>query len=816
MKKIMEGADVGKGAVLSLPFIYDAFISYRQVSPDEGLAFRLHSELETYRVPRKMVRGGLPRKLRPVFIDRHELQSGDLKDRIATALKNSRFLIVVCSPRTPSSQWVSKEIELFLQTHDRNRVLPVLLEGELQESLPPALRLVSSEGSSSSIEYYAVDLSAPTLRGVHRLLNKEKLRLLATVLGCRYDDLKRRDIERRRRSLFTVAAVAVTFALALASLFLWSRTNRYQISRTRLEIAQSVAQSGDDVEPYVWWSEALLAEKDFNDAVQVLSRIRDSGARSSALMNLALTANSRGLADLRDRLCRNAIESAHEPISNAPLVGTPLPTIAISLKQLGKNAEARQLLEQALMAADNGTDKSNSLSGLITTSITSGDIDLALRYAPHLETKNEMSRRVASMLCEVGHCNFALRWTQGMSPTDKERYLGVVAKQIAAEGDLNRALKIIRTFTSVYRERDAIEDISKVLALRNDAKGLLNALGSLPQAQRDQAALSIARVVHDNDKSPRLLSDLAAVIHDSGTRDRVLVIAADMFSSTGDADTAQALARQTQSPDLRAEALTSAARAYIRQGRSETAVSMLNEAEAAARSHDNSFQRLRSLVLISFQLVKAGRGEYGRNLLEATINSSNATPRNRAVLTFLAAQLAAEMHDRPRAKALLHNFIVIADSIRKELDMLAVDDMLVGVAKYLITVEFYDEALKVLWMVQDLGKQMEGISELAETLLKAGKREEALNVESVAIALSNKFPESNSRQLGHCLIAQFYVKAYLYRNARSESQLCSPGIRPLILSMILQQANGITPTHSVPSTLGFSNSVLPVRPLDTK
>ena len=55
-----------------------------------------------------------------VFRDQEELPIGsDLDDNISGALKESKYLIVICSPRTPESYWVCKEIETFIGMHDR-------------------------------------------------------------------------------------------------------------------------------------------------------------------------------------------------------------------------------------------------------------------------------------------------------------------------------------------------------------------------------------------------------------------------------------------------------------------------------------------------------------------------------------------------------------------------------------------------------------------------------------------------------------------------------------------------------------------------
>src|SRR6185295_4882120 len=94
---------------------YDAFISYRHVEPDRRWAKWLHTSLETYRVPKQLVqqRGVAPR-IKRVFRDEEELPaSADLNQEIEAALRESRFLIVVCSPRVVQSLWVNKEVLRF-------------------------------------------------------------------------------------------------------------------------------------------------------------------------------------------------------------------------------------------------------------------------------------------------------------------------------------------------------------------------------------------------------------------------------------------------------------------------------------------------------------------------------------------------------------------------------------------------------------------------------------------------------------------------------------------------------------------------------
>src|SRR5437016_6755700 len=82
---------------------YWAFLSYSHA--DKKWGDWLHKALETYRVPRRLVGkesrdGKVPPRVFPIFRDREELPiSADLGSNINEALQESRYLIVICSPR---------------------------------------------------------------------------------------------------------------------------------------------------------------------------------------------------------------------------------------------------------------------------------------------------------------------------------------------------------------------------------------------------------------------------------------------------------------------------------------------------------------------------------------------------------------------------------------------------------------------------------------------------------------------------------------------------------------------------------------------
>src|SRR5262249_9984118 len=133
---------------------YWAFLSYSHV--DERWAGWLHRSLERYRVPRGLVGrpsalGPLPKRLFPIFRDRDELASASsLSHEIREALRQARFLIVICSPNSGVSEWVNEEIKEFRKLGRDDRVLAIIVAGEpnasarrdsgLLEAFPSALR----------------------------------------------------------------------------------------------------------------------------------------------------------------------------------------------------------------------------------------------------------------------------------------------------------------------------------------------------------------------------------------------------------------------------------------------------------------------------------------------------------------------------------------------------------------------------------------------------------------------------------------------------------------------------------------------------
>ena len=116
---------------------YLAFISYRHNQFDQNIAFQLRRHLEGFHLPTDCP---LPKKRR-VFRDTDELPtSTDLGADIENALQDSQFLIALCSKDYVQSKWCLREIERFVEMGKKDCILPVLIAGDEEISIPDQIR----------------------------------------------------------------------------------------------------------------------------------------------------------------------------------------------------------------------------------------------------------------------------------------------------------------------------------------------------------------------------------------------------------------------------------------------------------------------------------------------------------------------------------------------------------------------------------------------------------------------------------------------------------------------------------------------------
>ncbi len=198
---------------------FDAFISYRHCELDKFVAETLHKKLEAFRLPSLVKRKNNLSKdrIRRVFRDRDELPlASNLAEQITDALRNSEYLIVVCTPRLPESKWCLKEIDTFIEMHGRENIFAILAEGEPSESFPPQLRykeetILNSDNIPelvrTPVEPLAADVRGKNTNEIRKKISEELLRLVAPMFGLNYDDLKQRHREQKMKRILRLSLV---------------------------------------------------------------------------------------------------------------------------------------------------------------------------------------------------------------------------------------------------------------------------------------------------------------------------------------------------------------------------------------------------------------------------------------------------------------------------------------------------------------------------------------------------------------------------------------------------------------------------------
>lgn len=227
---------------------YKAFISYSHA--DEIHGSWLQRALEGYRLPSALVGretplGAIPRRLTPIFRDRNDLPAaGSLSGEIQAALRDSQFLIVICSPRAAVSRWVDEETRYFKSVHGTGRTLAVIVEGEPGaaakgqpeiECFPPALRFeIDDAGALTATPAEPVAADARPAGDGRRYA---VLKLVAGLVGVGLDDLVRREAQRRARAAWSIAGLAggVATVMAIVSIYAVRQRDEARLMRGKAE-----------------------------------------------------------------------------------------------------------------------------------------------------------------------------------------------------------------------------------------------------------------------------------------------------------------------------------------------------------------------------------------------------------------------------------------------------------------------------------------------------------------------------------------------------------------------------------------------------
>jgi hypothetical protein len=209
---------------------YYAFISHS--SKDEKMAKWLLKQLENYHIPATIQKEyHAPKRLKPIFLFQKDLTGNKLRDALEGELRDSKFLIVVCSPASARSEYVNAEVQHFIDSGRYDKIIPFIIDGvpfaslsgqANEECFPPAL--ISLKGTDRELR--GIDLRESIKQRGSR--QAAVVDIVASMLGVRFDTMWNRYRRYRRRQLIalTVAALMMVGAFVM----LWKMMQPIDVS----------------------------------------------------------------------------------------------------------------------------------------------------------------------------------------------------------------------------------------------------------------------------------------------------------------------------------------------------------------------------------------------------------------------------------------------------------------------------------------------------------------------------------------------------------------------------------------------------------
>jgi tetratricopeptide (TPR) repeat protein len=268
---------------------YDAFISYSHAS-DATFASRLQAGLQRVAKPWYKLRS------MHIFLDETNLAATPSAwASIEVALNASRFFILVASPAAARSEWVTRELQRWLELGRAENLLVALSDGEIAWATDPDGRVVIDwptttalpEESAPAFPAAPIWVDMRTMRSTPELSlgNHEFLRacarLAAPVKNVELETIIASEYRERRKNLVTAWATGVAllvFGVVSFASFLNAERERQAAEQARLEAEES----------------EHIARRQFESARTALSLlIQDDGGSSPPTGNAARSAQHR-------------------------------------------------------------------------------------------------------------------------------------------------------------------------------------------------------------------------------------------------------------------------------------------------------------------------------------------------------------------------------------------------------------------------------------------------------------------------------------------------------------------------------------------
>lgn len=211
---------------------YFAFISFQ--SSDAREAVRLQHAIERYRLPAVLCKedSSIPRRIKPLYCYLNDMHAGEeLMQELKSRMEQSRYLIVVCSPRAAQSTYINSGIDYFVSLGRRDSIIPIIVEGvpysgdPATECFPEALRRHFPKNADPLKDHSILGINIHE-QGVSRrkAYNRAMLMVVARMLQLDFDGLLLRDKQRRRKRSILVSLLALLVTMALGLTWFFSQT----------------------------------------------------------------------------------------------------------------------------------------------------------------------------------------------------------------------------------------------------------------------------------------------------------------------------------------------------------------------------------------------------------------------------------------------------------------------------------------------------------------------------------------------------------------------------------------------------------------
>lgn len=200
---------------------YFAFISY--CWDDEKEAKKLQKKLEHYKLPVQL-QGKYPElesHIRPIFRDKTDLNGVYLEGSLLDALAKSRFLIVLCSPRSAKRKWINDGLQYFLNNNKGEYIIPYIIEGKPrsndvnEECFPPALLALSTKDDILGININDAGRDIAFVKLISRLLSVE--------FDILWDRFKIEKKKRKQTIIICALVILISFVLSIYTTYYLGR-----------------------------------------------------------------------------------------------------------------------------------------------------------------------------------------------------------------------------------------------------------------------------------------------------------------------------------------------------------------------------------------------------------------------------------------------------------------------------------------------------------------------------------------------------------------------------------------------------------------